>query len=174
MDESGEPGRPAELDALGSPHFFRKASPESKHVFLGEYHHTIDEKGRISIPVKFRADFERGAVITRGLDGSLFLFPSEEWDKLAGKIATLPLGKANTRAFARLMLAGAMDAVLDKQGRVVIPEYLRDYAAVQKNAVVAGLYNRLEIWDAKRWESYKQQTEKDAVELAEQLGELGL
>lgn len=143
-------------------------------MFLGEYHHSIDDKGRIALPVKFRAAFAQGTVITRGLDGSLFLFPQEEWDKLALKLANLPLGKANTRAFARLMLAGAMDALLDKQGRVVVPEYLRDYAAIKKNIVVAGLYNRLEIWDSEKWSAYKQQTEGEAVELAEQLGELGL
>ena len=146
----------------------------SESMFLGEYHHSIDDKGRIALPVKFRAAFATGTVITRGLDGSLFLFPQEEWDKLALKLANLPLGKANTRAFARLMLAGAMDALLDKQGRVVVPEYLRDYAAIKKNIVVAGLYNRLEIWDSEKWSAYKQQTEGEAVELAEQLGELGL
>lgn len=143
-------------------------------MFLGEYHHSLDEKGRLAMPVKFRNAFSQGAVITRGLDGSLFLFPREEWDKLAAKIADLPLGKSNTRAFARLMLAGAMDASLDKQGRIVVPEYLRSYAAVSKEVVIAGLYNRLEIWDRSRWRRYAATTERQAGKLAEQLGELGL
>lgn len=143
-------------------------------MFIGEYKHTIDEKGRLAIPVKFRQDLARGAVVTRGLDASLFLFPKEEWDKLAEKLAGLPLGQSNSRAFARLMLAGAMDVDVDKQGRLVVPEYLRRYAGIAKNVVVAGLYNRLELWDTERWEAYKVQTEAEAGNIAEKLGELGV
>ncbi|HAU66332.1 TPA: cell division/cell wall cluster transcriptional repressor MraZ, partial [Candidatus Uhrbacteria bacterium] len=120
-------------------------------MFIGEYKHSIDEKGRLAIPSKFRNDLATGAVVTRGLDTSLFLFPKEEWGKLAQKLASLPLGQSNSRAFARLMLAGAMDVELDKQGRVVVPEYLRQYANLQKSAIIAGLYNRLEIWDEEKW-----------------------
>ncbi len=143
-------------------------------MFIGEYHHTIDDKGRLAIPVKFRADLDHGAVVTRGLDASLFLFPKEEWDKLAEKLAGLPLGQSNSRAFARLMLAGAMDAEVDKQGRMVLPEYLRQYAGIGKDVVVAGLYTRLEIWDEKKWEAYKNTAEGDAEKIAEQLGQLGV
>jgi len=143
-------------------------------MFIGEYNHTIDDKGRLAIPVKFRGDLARGAVVTRGLDASLFLFPKEEWDKLAEKLAGLPLGQSNSRAFARLMLAGAMDVELDKQGRVILPEYLRQYAGIGKQAVVAGLYNRLEIWDSKKWEDYKAKTESEVGNIAEKLGELGV
>ncbi|HBP00550.1 MAG: MraZ protein [Candidatus Uhrbacteria bacterium GW2011_GWF2_41_16] len=143
-------------------------------MFIGEYKHTLDEKGRLAVPVKFRGDLVKGAVITRGLDTSLFLFPKEEWDKLAEKLANLPLGQSNNRAFARLMLAGAMDVELDKQGRVMIPEYLRTYAGIRKNTVVAGLYNRMEIWDSERWEQYKKTAEDDAERIAEQLGQLGV
>lgn len=112
--------------------------------------------------------------MTRGLDTSLFLFPKEEWDKLATKLANLPLGQSNSRAFARLMLAGAMEAELDKQGRVVLPEYLRTYAGLQKNVTVAGLYTRMEIWDSQQWEHYKKTAEEDAERIAEQLAELGV
>ena len=143
-------------------------------MFIGEYNHTIDDKQRMAIPVKFRDDLAKGAVVTRGLDSSLFLFPREEWDKLAEKLSSLPLGKSDSRAFARLMLAGAMDVKLDKQGRVVIPEYLRKYAGLGKNIVVAGLYNRLEIWDNEAWTKYKDSTEGDASQIAENLGELGV
>jgi MraZ protein len=143
-------------------------------VFIGEYKHTIDDKGRLMIPVKFRGDLAKGAVVTRGLDTSLFLFPKEEWDKLAQKLASLPLGQSNSRAFARLMLAGAMDVELDKQGRFILPEYLRTYAGMQKSIVVAGLYNRLELWDAETWATYKQKTESEVGDIAEQLGELGV
>jgi len=143
-------------------------------MFIGEYKHTIDEKGRLAIPVKFRQDLARGAVVTRGLDASLFLFPKEEWDKLADKLTSLPLGQSNSRAFARLMLAGAMDVEVDKQGRMVVPEYLRSYAGITKSAVIAGLYNRLELWDAERWEAYKKKTETEVGDIAEKLGELGV
>ena len=143
-------------------------------MFIGEYKHTIDDKGRLAIPTKFREDLAKGAVVTRGLDTSLFLFPKEEWDKLAEKLASLPLGQSNSRAFARLMLAGAMDVKLDKQGRVVLPEYLRSYAKLGKSTVIAGLFNRLEIWDEDKWQAYKTQVENDAESVAEQLGELGV
>ena len=143
-------------------------------MFIGEYKHSLDDKGRLAIPTKFRKKLTKGAVVTRGLDTSLFLFPKEEWDKLAEKLASLPLGQSNSRAFARLMLAGAMDVSLDKQGRVVLPEYLRSYASLKKNTVIAGLYTRLEIWDEKKWETYKKKVESDADKVAEQLGELGI
>lgn len=143
-------------------------------MFIGEYKHTIDEKGRLAIPVKCRGDLARGAVVTRGLDASLFLYPKEEWDKLAAKLASLPLGQSNSRAFARLMLAGAMDVELDAQGRVVLPEYLRTYAGITKAVTVAGLYDRLELWDSERWEAYKTMTEKEVGDIAEKLGELGV
>lgn len=143
-------------------------------MFIGEYKHNVDEKGRLAIPVKFRSELAKGAVVTRGLDTSLFLYPKEEWDKLAQKLANLPLGQSNSRAITRLMLAGAMDVEMDKQGRVVIPEYLRKYADMKKQVVLAGLYNRLEIWDQTKWEDYKTLTEKDAEKISETLGELGI
>lgn len=128
----------------------------------------------MAVPVKFRSDLAKGAVVTRGLDSCLFVYSMEEWKKLADKLSKLPISQANTRAFARLMLAGAMDVELDKQGRFVLPEYLRKYAGVNKKVVVAGLYNRLEIWDEEAWEKYKQGTEKESSDIAEALGELGV
>lgn len=128
----------------------------------------------MAVPVKFRHDVAGGAVVTRGIDTCLFLFPKTEWEKLAGKIANLPLAQANSRAFSRLMLAGAMDVELDAQGRVIIPDYLRAYAGVKKNVVVAGLYNRIEVWDAVVWKKYKDATEKGSDKIAEQLGALGV
>lgn len=143
-------------------------------MFIGEYNHTIDEKGRMAVPVKFRSDLAKGAVVTRGLDNCLFVYSIEEWEKLADKLSKLPISQANTRAFARLMLAGAMDVELDKQGRFVLPEYLRKYAGMNKKVVVAGLYNRLEVWDEEAWEKYRQSTEKESKNIAEALGELGV
>lgn len=143
-------------------------------MFIGEYQHNVDDKGRLAIPMKFRKELKKGAVITRGLDNCLFVFMSAEWKKLADKLAALPMSQSNSRAFARLMLAGAMDVELDGQGRAIVPEYLRQYAKLGKEVVVAGLYNRLEIWDRAAWEKYKAETEKNSNDIAEKMGELGV
>ena len=143
-------------------------------MFIGEYNHNLDEKGRLAVPVKFRDDLKKGAVVTKGLDGCLFLYTASEWKILAEKLSKLPISQSGTRAFARLMLAGAMDARIDKQGRIVIPDYLRKYAGMKKKIVVSGLYNRLEIWDENNWEKYKRKTEKESEDIAEKLGEIGV
>ena len=144
------------------------------HMFIGEYSHNIDDKGRLAIPVKFRRELNKGAVVTRGLDNCLFLYTKTEWEKLAQRLAALPISQANSRAFSRLMLAGAMDVELDKQGRAILPEYLRKFAAIKKNVVIAGLYNRLEIWDEEMWSKYKGQTEAESGVIAEKMAELGV
>lgn len=143
-------------------------------MFIGEYAHSLDQKGRLSIPAKFRPFLQSGVVITRGLDHCLFLYSKAEWAILAGKIAALPLSSKKSRAFARLMLAGATDAELDGQGRVVVQEYLRNYASLTKQVVITGLYNRAEIWDADAWQKYKQATEADSNDIAESLTSLGV
>ena len=143
-------------------------------MLLGEYKHSIDDKGRLAIPAKFRAKVERGAIITRGLDKCLFVFTMSEWEKLAEKLVALPLAQANSRAFSRLMLSGAADVELDSQGRILIPESLREYAGLSKNSVIAGVYNRMEIWNAETWNEYKKKTESSSEEIAEKLGELGI
>lgn len=134
----------------------------------------MDSKGRIAIPAKFRQLFNGGAVVTRGLDKSLFLYTKVEWEKIAVKLAALPLTKSDSRAFARLMLAGAFDFDIDKQGRMIIPENLRKFANLAKKVAVAGLYNRVEIWNEENWESYKQNTEAASNTIAEGLAELGV
>jgi len=143
-------------------------------VFIGEYKHNIDEKNRLSIPAKFRKDLAQGAVVTRGLDNCLFLYPISQWKKLANKLAALPISQTNSRAFARLMLAGAMDEKLDSQGRVIVPDYLKKYAGLNKKVIITGLYDRLEIWDEETWERYKKNTEEKSGDIAETLGELGV
>ncbi len=143
-------------------------------MFIGEYTISMDAKGRIAVPAKFRTQLNSAAVITRGLDKSLFIYTKEEWETIAGKLATLPLSKANSRAFARLMLAGAWDLEIDKQGRIIIPEYLRKFASLSKKVVAAGLYNRIEIWDEESWVGYKTSTERESTAIAEGLGELGV
>lgn len=143
-------------------------------MFIGEYNHNLDDKGRLAVPVKFRSDLSKGAVVTRGLDGCLFLYSLAEWKILAEKLSHLPISQANTRAFARLMLAGAMDTQIDKQGRMIVPDYLRKYAGLKKKVIINGLYNRLEIWDEDNWAKYKEKTEKESGDIAERLGELGV
>ena len=143
-------------------------------MFIGEYQHILDQKKRVAIPSKFRAKFKRGAVVTRGLDNCLFIYPKSEWESIASKLGSMPVGERNTRSFVRLMLAGAVDVDLDSQGRVLVPEYLKDYAKLSKNVVIAGLFNRLEMWDENAWNKYKQSAEKSQDEIAEQLGKLGM
>ena len=143
-------------------------------MFIGEYKHNLDSKGRLAIPVKFRSLLKKGAVVTRGLDNCLFLYPKEQWKEIAKKLANLPISQAKARAFSRLMLAGAMDVDFDNQGRITLPEYLRQFAGLGKKTVVAGLYDRLEIWDDNKWDKYKQGTESKSAEIAEALGDLGI
>lgn len=143
-------------------------------MFIGEYSHTIDDKGRMAVPAKMRNQLGTGAVVTRGIDKCLWVFPKSEWLTLAQKISSLPLTDANSRAFSRLMLAGAMEVEFDSQGRALLPGYLRDYAGLNKNTIVAGLYTRLEIWDAKVWQDYKTKTEKETEKITEALSDLGI
>src|SRR3989344_6515 len=143
-------------------------------MLLGEYQHNLDSKGRVAIPAKFKDKLGGGAIITRGLDNCLFVFAGKEWENLAGKLVALPLAQSNSRAFSRLMLAGAMDATLDSQGRILIPDYLRQYAGLKKQIVITGLYNRVEIWDAERWQKYKKKKESASDEIEEKLGQLGI
>ncbi len=143
-------------------------------MLLGEYRHNLDTKGRMAIPAKFRDKLTAGAIITRGIDNCLFVFANVEWETLAQKLIALPLAQANSRAFVRLMLAGASDVEIDNQGRILIPDYLRTYAGITKEVVVAGLYNRIEVWDEAVWASYKKKAESSSEEIAEKLGELGI
>jgi len=143
-------------------------------MLLGEYQHNLDNKGRVAIPAKFKEKLGGGAIITRGLDNCLFVFANKEWENLAAKLVALPLAQSNSRAFSRLMLAGAMDAPIDGQGRILIPDYLRQYAGLKKQVVITGLYNRVEIWDMEKWQEYKKKTESASDEIAEKLGQLGI
>ena len=143
-------------------------------MFIGEYKHTIDQKKRLAIPAKFRKKLGGGAVITRGLDNCLALYTQQEWTRMADKLGNLPASQLEARGFARVMLAGAMEVEFDQLGRILIPDYLKNYASLKKNVIVAGLYNRLEIWDEERWTEYKQKAEKEVGDLASKLGELGI
>ena len=143
-------------------------------MLLGEFRHNLDDKGRIALPAKFREKLQSGAIITRGLDHCLFVFGVNEWDGLVQKLVALPLAQSDSRAFARLMLAGASDVKYDAQGRILIPDSLREYAHLKKQVVVTGMYTRVELWDEEEWDKYKAKTESAADEIAEKLGELGI
>jgi len=143
-------------------------------MFIGEYNHNLDDKGRLAIPAKFRAILKKGAVVTKGLDSCLFLYSKEQFEKIAAKFAALPISQARARAFTRHMLAGAMDVEFDNQGRVTLPEYLRKFSGLKKNVIIAGLYNHLEIWDEAAWAQYKGEAEKNSNVIAEELGDLGI
>ena len=143
-------------------------------MFIGEYNHNLDIKGRLAIPAKFRTILKKGAVVTKGLDNCLFLYSQEQFKEIAEKFSKLPISQTKARAFARHMLAGAMDVEFDNQGRITIPEYLRKFANLKKNTIIAGLYNHLEIWDKEDWDKYKTEIEKNSNAIAEELGELGI
>ena len=143
-------------------------------MFIGEYQHAIDPKKRLAVPSKFRVELKNKVVVTRGLDKCLFIYPMKVWQELAEKLGSIPVGESATRSFVRLMLAGATDVEIDKQGRVLIPDYLKEYAGLDRNVIIAGIYNRLEIWDELKWVEYKKSAEKNSDEIAEQLGKLGV
>lgn len=142
-------------------------------MLIGEYKHTIDNKKRLAVPSKLRKELGKGAVLTRGLDNCLALYPLKEWEKLAEKLSKLPTGQIEARGLARVILSGASTVETDALGRILMPDYLKQYANIEKNVVIAGVFNHLEIWDEERWESYKQKTEKEVGDMASKLSELG-
>jgi MraZ protein len=142
-------------------------------MLIGEYYYTLDNKGRLAIPPKFREYLGKEAVVSRGLERCLWVYPKKEWEVWAGKLIKLPLAHSNTRAFIRLMMAGAHHVEIDKQGRILIPELLRKYALESRRVAVIGLYNRIEIWDEDKWRKYQLDTEQESSAISEKLGELG-
>lgn len=143
-------------------------------MFIGEYQHAMDEKGRVAIPAKFRKSLAGGVVVTRGIESHLYIYPKEKWGELASKLSKLPINQANSRAFSRHMLGGASEAEIDGQGRILIPEYLREHAGITNEAVMVGIYDRIEVWAQDKWKAYKTETGKNTESIAEQLGELGV
>lgn len=142
-------------------------------MFIGEYQHSIDEKGRVSLPVKFRARLASGCVVTRGIDKCLWVYPADEWEKLAEKISQLPITQKDSRNFSRLILAGATDLTIDKLGRVNLPGYLKEYAGIKKKVALTGMYNRIEIWPEENWNKFKKEMENNSEDIAENLAGLG-
>jgi MraZ protein len=140
-------------------------------MLIGEYTHNLDPKGRISVPAKFRAELGASAIVTRGLDACLFLYPKAEWEAMSSKLASLPISSSSARSFSRMMLSGAMEVEIDKQGRALLPAYLREYAGIAGQVVVTGVYNRAEIWDKGTWEAYSKDAAAESAANAEKLTE---
>lgn len=141
-------------------------------MFVGEYNHSIDNKGRVTVPSKFREALGERFTVTKGLDGCLWVYPQKEWEKFSEKLAGLPIAKKDARNFARFFLAGACEAEPDKMGRILIPQVLRDYAHLESDAVVIGAGARAEIWSRSAWEEIS--TFDDVDELAEKMSEIGI
>lgn len=136
-------------------------------MFMGEFQHNIDSKGRIIVPAKFREPLGERFIVTRGLDGCLFGYSLTEWEKLEEKLKALPLAKKDSRVFVRFFYSAATECEVDKQGRINIPQTLRTYAALEKECIVIGVSNRIEFWQASRWQDFSMQAEENFDEIAE-------
>ncbi len=143
-------------------------------MFMGEFNHSVDEKGRLIMPAKFREGLGLNFVITKGLDNCLFVYPKAEWQNLEAKLKSLPVTNTSARAFSRFFFSGATEAELDKQGRVLLPPNLRDYSKLDRDVVVIGVSNRVEIWSKAEWERYIQQADESFEEIAEKIVDLGI
>ncbi|MCM8899873.1 MAG: transcriptional regulator MraZ [Clostridiales bacterium] len=143
-------------------------------MFIGEYQHTIDPKGRVIMPAKFREGLGEKFVLTKGLDQCLFVYPNEEWGILEKKLRSLPLTNKDARAFIRFFFAGACECELDKQGRILIPANLREYAGLEKDVVIIGVSTRVEIWSKDRWDEYNSASNLDHEAIVERMAELGI
>lgn len=143
-------------------------------LFIGEHSHILDDKGRITIPSKFREDLGDDFVITKGLDSCLFIYPQHEWKIFEEKLKTLPLTNKNARAFARFFFAGANESILDKQGRVLLPPNLRIHASLIKDAVIIGVSTRIEIWSKEKWDEYTGDENLSYEVIAENMEDLGI
>jgi MraZ protein len=142
-------------------------------MLIGEYTHNFDDKNRVSVPSKFRKEIGKKIVVTRGLDNCLFMYTLAEWKKIAGKMGEMSMLGADMRGFNRFMLAGASEIDVDAIGRVLIPEYLRDFAKIKEKVVFAGVHNRVELWNENAWKEYKNKVVREADALAEKLGQVG-
>ena len=141
-------------------------------MFMGQFNHSVDVKGRLIVPAKFREQLGEEFIVTKGLDGCLFVYPMSEWKTIEEHFRDIPLTTKDARKFTRFFFAGAATCDVDKQGRILIPAVLREYAGLQKEVVLVGVLNRIEIWDAAKWASDSEYEDMD--EVAEHMAELGL
>ena len=142
-------------------------------MFMGEYNHTIDAKGRLIVPAKFREILGDNFIVTKGLDGCLFVYPNDEWTRFEEKLKSLPLTNKNARQFTRFFLAGAAACEVDKQGRILLPQVLREFASLEKDVVLVGVASRIEIWSRERWDESMNTYDGDKDEVAENMESLG-
>lgn len=143
-------------------------------MFIGEYEHNVDVKGRIIMPSKLREDIGDKFIITKGLDGCLFAYSQNEWENFEEKLKALPLAQKNARNFVRFFLSGAVECEIDKQGRFLIPANLREHASLEKEVVIIGVGTRLEIWNREMWKTYSSDENISADEIAENMTMLGI
>jgi MraZ protein len=144
-------------------------------MFVGEYTHTIDDKGRLTIPSRFRADFETGLYVTVGLDNCLWVFSREGWDRFSDKLTNMPIGEENARRAKRFFFGQATDAIPDRQGRILLPDNLRTYASLQNGtATIIGVGDKVEIWQPERWEAAKAEQLESLTEIAAELSHFGI
>lgn len=143
-------------------------------MFIGEYNHSIDEKKRLSLPARFRKELGKTVVVTRGFDNCLVVYSQKKWEQVTEELKKISSNRAEGRMFSRFVLGGAIEAELDKLGRILVPDYLKQYAGLKKDVIVCGLSDKLEIWDMERWLGYKKENEQNIDKLAENLPELGI
>lgn len=143
-------------------------------MFIGEYSHAVDDKKRVTLPAKFKSELGKKVVVTRGLDNCLFLFPHKTWEAISGEMAKLGMMQADTRGFSRFMFSGAAEIEVDSMGRILVPDYLKEFAGLKSSVVFAGVHDRIELWNDKRWSDYKKRIETDADAMAEKLGSIGI
>ena len=143
-------------------------------MFIGEYEHSVDAKGRVIMPVKLREDIGEKFIVTKGLDGCLFAYSISEWTNFEEKLKTLPLTNKNARDFVRFFLSGAVECEIDKQGRFLIPGNLRTYATLEKEIIIIGVGTRIEIWSREEWKKYSSDENISADEIAENMTMLGI
>ena len=155
-------------------HSSRILNPKSFSMLIGEYTHTVDDKNRLSLPAKFRAEMGKKIVLTRGLDRCVAIFTKKEWEKIAAKLSESSMLQADSRSFNRFMFGGAVETEVDSIGRVLIPDFLKEWGSLGTKVVVIGVQNRVEIWNERAWEANKETIEKQADTLAEKLGQVGV
>lgn len=143
-------------------------------MLIGQYQHTIDSKKRLALPVKFRGELGTNVIVTKGVENCLVIYTEKEWEVVSQKLGNLPISHSDARSFTRHLLASATEVSLDKLGRILIPDYLKEYAGLKKNVVVCGLSNRLEVWESAKWDSYSKDAEKGVEEIVSKLGPLGI
>lgn len=142
-------------------------------MLIGEYTHTIDDKKRLSLPKKFRKELGKRVVVTHGLDNCLFIYPEKEWIKVSERLSSLGVGQSDSRGFNRFILGGAHEVSLDSIGRILLPDFLKEFAKLKTKVAVIGVHSRVEIWDQNIWNNYKKEIQKSADTLAQKLGDVG-